>query len=152
GVFFPIELSPNAYNESDANCFVPLSREKAAERGYEWRDLPKSEFQTTIPAADLPDHIRDAKDGILNEVIGCSKCGRGFKLIPAELSFLRHMDLPLPRECPFCRVNEKFKLWLGNMARHPRTCSKCGIQFVSRYPEKEASIVYCNKCYQSIVL
>ncbi len=152
GEFFPVELSPNAYNESDANCFVPLSREKAAERGYEWRNLPKSEFQTTIPAADLPDHIRDAKDGILNEVIGCSKCGRGFKLIPAELSFLRHMDLPLPRECPFCRVNEKFKLWLGNMARHPRTCSKCGIQFVSRYPEKEASIVYCNKCYQSIVL
>ncbi len=152
GEFFPIEMSPHGYNESFVEYFFPLSKGEINGRGYKWHDLPKSEYRSTLSATDLPDRIKDVKDEILNEVIGCSKCGRGFKVIPMELSFLRHMNLPLPRECPFCRVDEKFKLWLGNMAEHPRACSNCGIQFVLRYTEKEVPVAYCNKCYQSIVL
>jgi hypothetical protein len=26
-----------------------------------------------------------------------------------ELRFLRKINLPIPRECPFCRINEKLK-------------------------------------------
>lgn len=152
GEFFPIELSPHAYNETETQDFFPLSRDEIQAKGYAWRDKPKSEYVVTMKAAALPDHIKDAPDSILNEVIECASCGRGFKMISMELTFLREMNVPLPRECPFCRVRKKFKLWLKNMEQHPRMCSQCSAQFVSKYTEKEAPIVLCNRCYNAEVL
>jgi len=152
GEFFPVELSMFAYNETIAQNFFPLSQREATERKYRWREAETKEYVVTLPAADLPDHIRDATDVLLNEVIGCSACGRGFKLIPAELALLRRMNVPLPRECPFCRINEKFTQWVKNLRVIPRTCSKCGAAFETNYPEEEAPYILCKKCYQSEVV
>ena len=128
GEFFPPELSPFSYNETIAQEYFPLTKEKALAQGYAWYDRATPEHKPTIKAVDLPDNIKDVKDDILNEVIQCahtsdrsldlqSQCTTAFKIIPQELEFYRKMNLPLPRLCPNCRHYERIqqrnplKLW-----------------------------------------
>lgn len=147
GEFFPIELSPWTYNETMANNFFPLSKEEITKNGYKWREEEKREHESTIKAADLPDHIKDAPENILNEIVGCSTCSRGYRITQMELDFLKHMNLPLPRECPFCRINEKINRWVKNMRVLDRTCDKCGTPFKTAFDQEEASVIYCKNCY-----
>ncbi|OGF67766.1 hypothetical protein A3I27_03195 [Candidatus Giovannonibacteria bacterium RIFCSPLOWO2_02_FULL_43_11b] len=148
GEFFPVELSPYAYNETIASNFFPTSKAEVEEQGYRWREPEPRKHDTTMKAEDLPDHIKDAPDSILNEAIKCQKCERGFRIIPMELKFLRERNLPLPRECPFCRIEEKFNQWVKNLRLIPRVCDKCGANFETKYTKEEALVVYCKKCYQ----
>lgn len=148
GEFFPVELSPHAYTATLAQDFYPLSKVQIEQSGYMWIQEPKNEYKITLRAAELPDHIKDAHDSILNEVIECENCKRGFKLIPLELSFLKRKNVPLPRECPFCRIKQKFRLWLKNMAQNLRTCSRCNTEFISKYKTEEVPKVLCSKCYR----
>lgn len=148
GEFFPTELSPFAYNETIAQNFFPFSQKEIQDQGYTWREAQKREYKVSKQADELPDHIKDITDEVLQEVIGCKKCGRGFKIIPQELTFLRQMNLPLPRECPFCRIDEKFQLWVKNLRILKRTCSKCGSEFETSYPEDEVAYILCKPCYQ----
>src|SRR3989338_6265585 len=108
----------------------------------------KKEYQTTKKSAELPDHIKDAPDNILQDIIECQKCARGYKIIPMEFKFLREMNLPLPRECPFCRINEKFAIWVKNLRIFKRECSKCGADFETSYPQDEVPYILCKECYQ----
>jgi len=147
GEFFPIEISPFAYNETLAQNFFPVAKEESISRGWEWREPDSRSYSITKPAGELPDHIKDAPENITKEVIGCSSCSRGFKIIPMELEFLRKMNLPLPRECPFCRINEKFRKWVKNLRVFQRVCSKCGSEFETHYPKEEADYIWCKKCY-----
>jgi len=148
GEFFPIELSPYAYNETIASNFFTLSEAEAESNGFRWRKPEAHKHDTTMRAEDFPDHIKYAPDSILNEAIKCSKCERGFRIIPMELKFLRERNLPLPRECPFCRIEEKFNQWVKNLRLIPRVCDKCGANFETKYTKDEAPIIYCKKCYQ----
>ena len=100
-----------------------------------------------MKSEDLPDHFKDAPDSILNEAIKCSRCERGYRIIPMELKFLRERNLPLPRECPFCRIEEKFNQWVKNLRLIDRVCDKCGAAFQTKYTKGEAPIVWCKKCY-----
>ncbi|MFH1388105.1 MAG: hypothetical protein ABIG88_02260, partial [Patescibacteria group bacterium] len=59
GEFFPPELSPFGYNETIANEYFPLTKEQAIKQGYNWYDKPKSQYQPTIKANNLPDNIKD---------------------------------------------------------------------------------------------
>ena len=147
GEFFPIEMSPSAYNETLANNFFPLKKQEAEKLGYLWREEKKSEHKITLKSSDLPDHIKNATENVLNEVIGCAKCGRGFKVIKAELDFLKQMNLPLPRECPFCRIDEKFQKWVKNLTLIDRTCSKCSTKFRTSYTEEDYKDILCKECY-----
>ncbi|OGZ98570.1 MAG: hypothetical protein A3C07_03880 [Candidatus Sungbacteria bacterium RIFCSPHIGHO2_02_FULL_47_11] len=147
GEFFPAEISPFAYNETTANGFFPMKKEEILGNGYKWREPEPRRHDTTMKAEELPDHIRDAPDSILNEAIKCSGCNRGYRVIAQELKFLRERNLPLPRECPFCRINEKFILWVKNLRQIPRVCSKCGKEFKTKYTEAEAPVIYCKECY-----
>jgi len=152
GEFFPIEFSPFAYNETLANNFFPLSKEEVSNEGYYWREPDVREYKATKKASDLPDHIKDADNSLLKEVVACYKCGRGFKIIQMELDFLRGMNLPLPRQCPFCRVNEKLDQWVKNLRVFKRSCSKCNAEFETHYPKEEMDYILCKKCYlQEIV-
>lgn len=147
GEFFPIELSPWAYNETIAVNFFPLEKEKILENGYAWREPEKREHAFTIKAIDLPDHIKDTPENILNEVIGCSTCGRGYRVIEMELNFLKNMNLPLPRECPFCRINAKITRWVKNMRVLERSCDKCNASFQTAFDQEDVPIIYCKNCY-----
>ncbi|MBI4094521.1 MAG: hypothetical protein HY436_01805 [Candidatus Liptonbacteria bacterium] len=147
GEFFPIERSPFPYNDTVAQRFFPLSKEGVTAQGWQWREPDIREYTITKPARDLPDHIKDAPDSVLQEVLGCGTCPRGFKIIPMELDFLRKMNLPLPRRCPFCRINEKFDIWVKNLRVIPRTCSKCGADFTTHYTKEDTEYILCKKCY-----
>jgi hypothetical protein len=125
GEFFPPEFSPFAYNETIAQDFFPLTKEQAEAKGYLWREPETKEFKTTINAGDpapegrgsplsagvrrLPDNIKDVRDDILKEIIGCADCGKAYRIIEMELQFYRRIPLPLPRKCPECRFKDRFK-------------------------------------------
>jgi len=153
GEFFPIELSPFNYNKSVAQERFPLTKKQAIEQGYSWYDKPKPEYQPTIKAKDLPDHIDDVNDSILKEVIECqnvSSCqGTGvFKIVPDELRFYKKHNIPLPRLCPACRMRTRLeqrnpiKLW-------QRKCMNkgCNNTFQTTYAPDRPEIVYCKECY-----
>ena len=129
GEFFPPELSPFAYNETIAQEYFPLTKEEAIEKGYSWKDPEPRNYQIQITNDKLPDHIKDATDDIVGQVIECQhasgspsetsgqtagavcneQCTEAYKIIPQELVFLRRMNLPLPRLCPNCRHYQRIK-------------------------------------------
>jgi len=152
GEFFPVEISPFAYNETIASNFFPLSKEEIENKGYRFEEPEMRNYNITKKASELPDHIKDAKDDILKETIECEKCGKGFKIIEMELAFLRNMNLPLPRQCPFCRISEKFNQWIKNLRVIERICDKCGAVFKTNYPKEEAPYILCKKCYLAEVV
>ncbi len=145
GEFFPAEISPFAYNETIANNFFPLEKEKVLANSWRWNEPETHAYSITKHAQDLPDHIKDAGDDILKEVIACAKCGRGFRIIRMELDFLRRMNLPLPRECPFCRIGEKFNYWVKESRLVKRTCDKCGAEFDSPHTKENYPKILCKK-------
>lgn len=149
GEFFPPEISPFPYNMTFAQLFNPKTKEEIEDIGGYYLEENKNEYKITKEAKNIPNDIFDVDDSILNEIIGCEKCGRGYKIIEMELQFLRKMKLPIPRECPFCRINEKLNLWVDNMHLKDRVCNKCGKNFKTHWGENRASIIYCKECYKS---
>ena len=122
GEFFPPELSPFAYNETIAQEYFPLTREQAIEQGYFWKDPEPRNYEIQIKNDQIPDHIKDVGDDIINKVIECAhnigtsdvpkcneQCTEAFKIIPQELAFYRKMSIPLPRLCPNCRHYQRIK-------------------------------------------
>ena len=152
GEFFPPDISPFGYNETIANDFFPLSADEIKNKGHRFFEQEKNVYAITKHASELPDHIVDVTDTIFEETIGCENCGRGFRVIPMEISFLRNMKLPLPRMCPFCRINIKLKQWVKNLRVIPRTCDKCGAEFTTNYTKDEAPYILCKECYKAEVL
>src|SRR3989344_2458468 len=104
GEFFPPEFSPFAYNETIAQEYFPLAKAEALERGYRWKEPDAKDYAATRKPEDLPDHIKDVKDDILQETVGCAhaappaggcnhQCTVAFKIIPKELEFYRRSTL-----------------------------------------------------------
>lgn len=147
GEFFPTQLSPHDYNDTFAHMFYPLTKDKVLEEKLSWGEIPQSEHVTTMAAADLADHIRDVKDDILNEAIKCTTCPRGYRITHQELQFLRHHNFPLPRRCPFCRIEEKVKQWARQMTLVERDCDNCKKTFRTNYRKEDAPVIYCTECY-----
>lgn len=148
GEFFPPALSPHAYNQTIANYFFPLSKNEIENYGAKFKETEIRKHNITLKTNEIPDHISDVSDSILQEVLQCDECGRGFRMIPMELSFLRRRNLPLPRSCPFCRVEGKFRQWVKDLRMIPRVCNLCGAHFETKYTKEEAPVVYCKSCYQ----
>jgi len=153
GEFFPIEFSPLAYNETMALEYFPKSKEQVIKEGYLWRDKTPGEYEITIKAGDLPDDIKDVKDGILKEVIQCSSCNNAFRMIEAELKFYKRFSIPLPRLCFSCRHLERrrkanpLKLW------HRKCMNKgCSNEFETSYAPDRPEIIYCEACYNQEVV
>lgn len=116
GEFFPIELSPFAYNETVVQEYFPLDRAQVEREGYRWRDPDKKSYTITKNGIDLPDTIEGITDSILDEVIGCAhqgnctdQCTTAFRVIPQELEFYRRMRIPPPRLCSNCRHYARLK-------------------------------------------
>jgi hypothetical protein len=157
GEFFPTELSPFAYNETIAQEYYPKTQSEILEAGYKWREPDTKQYKITLQPADLPDHIKDVSDDILNQVIECEHAGKcnhqcmgAFKITSFELEFYRKMNLALPRLCSNCRHYARlaqrtpFKLW-------DRQCAKCGKEIKTSYAPDRPEIVYCEACYNQEV-
>ena len=158
GEYFPIELSLWAYNESWGNKYLPLTRQKALDNGYNWRESQVKDYEITIRNGDILDHIKNIEDDVLNEIIECQhrdgdcgeECNQVFRILPNELHFYRQMNLALPRFCPNCRHYERLK-FMNSIKLWHRKCMKEGCQneFETPYSPEKNNIVYCEKCYQS---
>ncbi len=158
GEFFPPELSPFPYRISEAYEFFPLSKEEALQKGFVWYDTAHQKHPVTLPVAELPDHIKNAQDSMINEVISCEheercdqECTGAFRIIPEEFAFLRRMQIPLPRLCPNCRQYERLKLRNPPHFYH-RQCARCGKEFETSYAPDRPEIIYCERCYQQEIL
>ena len=175
GEFFPSDLSPFSYNETIAQEYFPLTKAEALTQGYRFKDPETKQYNVALEPQNLPDHIKDVDDSILNEVIGCAhkgscnhQCITAFKLIPAELQFYKRMNLPLPRLCPNCRHYERLaqrnplRLWkrkcqcsgiksengtYQNTASHQHGTNSCPHEFETSYAPGRPEIVYCETCY-----
>lgn len=180
GDFFPEAISPFAYNETIAQEFFPITREKAMKREYRWKDTPKQDHGITKRVVDIPDHINDVSDSIVNDVLECAhkgecneKCTGAFRIIPQELQFYRQEHIALPRLCPNCRHFERFTK-RNPMRLHHRTCdcggigSKNGVyrnlaphvhetvacpnEFETTYAPDRPEMIYCQQCYNAEVV
>ncbi len=148
GEFFPVELSPFAYNETVAQEYFPLSKDEVQRRGWKWREekdeMPK--VTKIIAAAHLPPSIDDIPDDILNWAIQCEATKRPFKIIKQELEFYRSMRLPIPHLHPDERHSRRMAL------RNPRrlwgrACGKCAKSIQTTYSPDRPEVVYCEECY-----
>ena len=177
GEFFPPELSYFAYNEAIANEFYPLTKKQALLQGYSWYDKKRGEYPATLSNKNLPDHIKEADNSLVQEIISCSNgenChGTGvFRIVPKELEFYKERNLALPRLCPSCRHAERIaqlnpmKLWERqcmcnrekdvaetyiNQTKHHHGSDRCPNTFQTTYAPDREEIIYCKECYQKEV-
>ncbi|MEK7541550.1 MAG: hypothetical protein AAB533_01745 [Patescibacteria group bacterium] len=174
GEFFPSELSPFAYNETLAYQFYPLTKEETLAKGFTWKEPEANEYAITMTAENLPDHVKDAPDSITNEIIKCLQCTRAYRIIPQELAFYRKMNVPLPRLCLMCRLQDKLKDQPNPTRYYRRVCqcagesssngmyrnevlhfhgaSPCPNKFETSYAPDRPEIVYCEPCYQEEII
>jgi hypothetical protein len=148
GQFFPKEISPFGYNETLANEYLPLSKEKALEKGFKWSDYKKPlvEVNQSIEASELPDKIGDVSEDILKKAIKCEVTMRPFVITSAEFRFYKKLGIPLPRKHPDLRYDKRIALRNPRELRE-RTCDKCGNLVTSVFNEESEAKVYCEKCY-----
>ncbi len=152
GEFFPLQLSPFAYNESIAHEFFPLSKVQAEELGLSWEEHVESVSGTTktIPADRLPDSIRDIPDDIVNWGIQCETTGRIFRIVAQELRFYRERNVPVPHLHPHERHRKRLR-FINPRKLWDRECAKCQKPISTSYAPERREIVYCERCYLETV-
>jgi hypothetical protein len=176
GEFFPPELSPFAFNETIGQEFFPLSKDQALSQGFNWAEPELRNYDINRLSLDLPDHIKDVSDSILQDTIGCAhlgtcahQCTTAFKIVPQELAFYREKNLALPRLCSNCRHYERLalrnpmQLWhrkcmcdgmvYKNTSPHTKHSEgPCQNKFETTFAPECSEIVYCGDCYQAEIV
>lgn len=152
GLMMPPEIAPFAYNETVGQDNLPLTKEEVILQGFRWEDdIQKTEGKETMRFEDIPDHINDIKDSILNEILKCVDCNRNYKITAQELLFYRKMILPIPRKCFYCRHKDRIHR-RGSFKFFTRKCSHCNKEINTNLTGDIAPIIYCEKCYQQEVI
>jgi len=145
GEFFPIELSPFAYNETVAQEYFPLTKEEAIAKGYQWKDEEPGVKYDGPPVA-IPDTIAETPDSICNEILTCEMCTKNYRIVKPELAFYRKMNLPVPHSCPNCR--HKARMALRNPRKlWKRHCDQCQTDIETTFAPERPEKVYCERCY-----
>ncbi|OGI65738.1 hypothetical protein A2642_05075 [Candidatus Nomurabacteria bacterium RIFCSPHIGHO2_01_FULL_39_10] len=147
GEFFSPGFGNFAYNNSNANKFIPKTKEEATSLGYSWNDAVNPSAECPMKSGALPQTIAETEETILQEIIECMSCKRSYKIVQGELDLLCKMNLPVPHECPKCRENRRFAR-MNAPGMHHRTCAKCEKEIYTPYAPERQEIVYCVKCYQ----
>ncbi len=145
GEFWPMSISPFAYNESAASEYFPLSKNQALNLAATWREEELgSRYEG--PRNTVPNNIKDATDDVLKQILTCDHCEKNYKIIPQELAFYQTQKLPLPNFCFNCRhearMNKKNpqKLW-------DRDCQNCHIALQTTFSPERPEKIYCEPCY-----
>ena len=149
GDFFPVGFFPWGYNETTGIEFLPLDKAGALQRGFLWRDPDPREYQDAT--AEIPDHINDVSESVLDAILKCQSCGKNYRVIKKEFDFYKKYEIPIPRDCPLCRDRKRIAL-LNPMKLYNRTCAKCGKVIKTSYAPERPEIVYCEPCYQTEVV
>ena len=145
GQFFPQSICPFGYNETLAYDHFPMTKEEALKQGFTWRE-EDSINKYLGPKVNIPETINEVNEDITKQILICDKCGKNYKIIDAELSFYKKMELPVPKNCPDCRNNLRLSrrnpLILWN-----RPCAKCGKEMKTSYAPERQEKIYCQSCY-----
>lgn len=176
GEFFPPSIMPFGYNESIAQDYFPTTKEEALRKGYRWKDPETRQYTITTANDKIPDHTKDIPNNIINEAIECrhrGECDDGctvaFRITPAELTFYKRLNIPLPQFCFNCRHARRLrernplKLWhrqcmcdyqtYKNTTKHPHHQEgRCPNEFETSYAPDRPEIVYCEQCYNAEVV
>lgn len=149
GEFFPISISPVAYNETLAQEFYPLTQKTALKKGYKWKTPEKKNYHPQT--YQIPDDIQKIPDSITNEILACIDCEKNYKIVTQELKFYRQTELPIPPKCPDCRHKVRSKL---RTPRHlwTRQCQKCNLEIQTTYSPDRPEVVYCERCYLNNII
>jgi len=151
GEFFPPNIAPICYNETQGNYYMPLTKEEVLSYGWLWEDKIPGVFEKeTMSTNKIPDSIKDVENSITKEIFRCITCSKNYNIASNELIFYKNENIPIPRNCPECRYKRRFKIKLPREL-YRRKCDKCKIEMESSYSLERPEIVYCEKCYQQEV-
>jgi len=163
GEFFPPQIAPVYYNETQGMFYAPMTKEKVLAKGWHWEEnIPETFGKETIKSASIPDKIEDVPDSYLGEIFACDSCSKNYNITQNELLFYRKEKIPFPRRCPNCRYKRRFdlrplrKLWhrkcMCNNEAHPNHLSMgCSNEFETCYSPDIKEKIYCERCYQQEV-
>jgi hypothetical protein len=152
GLYAPPSVAPFGYNETVGQYNIPLTKKEVLAQGFRWEDdLQITRGKETMTPEQLPDHISDVAETIVNEVLVCVGCGRNYRITTAELQFYRRMVLPIPRRCFYCRYADRL-CRRGPFKFYSRNCAKCEKGIQTTYAPNRPEIVYCEECYQREVI
>ncbi|OGI94560.1 hypothetical protein A3A03_03460 [Candidatus Nomurabacteria bacterium RIFCSPLOWO2_01_FULL_40_18] len=161
GEFFPPQIAPVYYNETQGNLYMPMTKDEVLAKGWHWEEnIPGTFGKETIPSASIPDKIEDIPDSYLNEIFSCINCSKNYNVTRNELLFYRKENVPFPRRCPNCRYKRRFDLRLARALWHRKCmCDKdshghnksCPAEFETCYSPERIEKVYCESCYNKEV-
>lgn len=151
GEFFPIWLSPFAYNETVAFEYFPLPRLDVLQNGWIWAEEEKiSGSQTAQASTVLPDSLSAVQSDITDTVLLCVKSKRPYRIQPAELKFYQQQGLPLARLHPDVRWTERCK-YRNAPVLLKRSCNSCQEAIFTSYDPERPEKVLCPSCYQKLM-
>lgn len=143
GEFFPMRMSPFAYNESLAGELLPLSEKEVLSRGLKWTTARSTDGKQIYR---LPDALCDTSNDAAGKTLLCEATGKPYRIEKQELAFHRKQGLALPRICPAERNKRRFSI-LGLPSDRKRKCNRCGETIQSAFDESRSPNVVCTECF-----
>jgi hypothetical protein len=161
GEFFPPQIAPIYYNETQGNMYEPMTKNEVLAKGWHWEEnLGGTLGKETITSEKIPDKIEDVPETILNEILACVECSKNYNITRNEFLFYQKEKIPIPRKCPNCRYRRRFglrpprRLWHSNckcaVEAHGHA-AKCPNEFETPYSPERPEKVYCESCYNKEV-
>ncbi|MBI1812385.1 hypothetical protein HYR82_01210 [Candidatus Peregrinibacteria bacterium] len=143
GKFFPMSLCPLSYNQTIAQDYVPITKERALSLGAKWSD---EKAAASVTNETIPDSIHDTDASICEKVLTCSATNKPYKMIPQEFQFYKQNDIPVPDRAFFQRHEARLK------KRNPRqlwnrSCMKCRRVMRTSFAPERPEKIYCEECY-----
>lgn len=149
GEFFPMSLSPFAYNEAIVGEYLPLSEEEIVRRGSRLRpeapDVTESEKKTSQHGV-VPDQLNNAGEELSKQRFSCRATGKAYRVLPQEITWSKRLQIPLSPFCPDERhlrrmaQREPRRLW-------PAQCHNCDKPLSSAFSPKRYPRILCEACY-----
>lgn len=164
GEFFPIGMSPFAYNETLAQEYFPLDEAGIKLIGANWREIhPElANVDTIVPHDDISAYLNSEEaEKLLSSAIKCSVTGVPFRIMPQEMTLYLREKIPVPTVHYDQRHAERQKN-VNPRKLNNRQCmceevdhdheGRCPIEFETTYGQDRKEKVYCESCYQKSVI
>lgn len=144
GEFFPADLSPFGYNETIAIEYFPLTKGEIETRKWKWKsDEDKTHQPQQIP---FPEKTSEIDEKICDSLLVCTNCSKNYRIMKPEFSFYKKLELPIPRECPNCRLALRMKR-RNPRKLYDRSCSNCGSAMQTGFAPEQPEKVFCESCF-----
>lgn len=152
GEFFPPELCPFAYNETQAQVYFPKTKEEVLALGFSWRDdMPGTFGKENIKMDELPDSMDDIDESIIGQVLACVRTGRNYNITRQEYDFFKSHNIPIPRLHPNERYLDRIKL-RPSRKLYDTTCAVSGVQIKTAYaPNNRPKNIVSDEVYKKAI-